>query len=317
VRLSELRFLAAALVLHLALPVAAAIVPARDELAALTDPVTEIEVDVAEASPPVIDERPPPLATDVEPADVEQPVDARTRRMHVAPYLAPTASAERKRAEVDSPPIRTPRTKPGSNEYDLPPGAIPGPGQIPGAGGPSVWQVLPGSAPTARAQGPAAPTATPRRKVDQEAGKRAIEAAVRAKDRKLGLDFPAASAIASVVRRTVRGSEAPYTCLAGFSIALGPQGTTRSVSLIHHQGGTASLWNSITSQVQSALGTRAFPMRSGFEKGAIVSVTVRSMKRKPAGGASRKGLGISFDPSNIGARETRLVSVGFSAEPVQ
>jgi hypothetical protein len=140
---------------------------------------------------------------------------------------------------------------------------------------------------------------------------------MRKKDQKLGLDFPAASAIASVVRTTVRGSEAPYTCSAGFSIALGPQGRTRSVSLLHHQGGSRALWQGVKGQILAALSARQFPMRSAFAKGAIVTVSVNSTTRKPAGGTSRKGLSFSFDPSDIGARKTRFVTVGFSAQPVR
>lgn len=314
-RVSEFRFLAAAMVLHLALPVAAGMAPPRDELAGLDERATvqEIEVDVDERPPRPIDERPLPLPEALDASETPRlPLDP-----HPVPLVAAAASA--RPAESTSPvPTAAPTTgEPGTDEYDRPPPAIPGPGQIPGAGGPSVWQVLPGATSSARAQGPAAPTRIPKRKIDKKAAERALEAGMRKNDEKLGLDFPSASSIASVVRMTVRGSEAPYTCSAGFSIALGPQGTTKSVSLLHHQGGRRALWQGIKGQILAALSARQFPMRSGFAKGAIVTVNVNSTTRKPAGGASRKGLSFSFDPSDIGARKTRFVTVSFSAQPVR
>ncbi|MFP6685948.1 MAG: hypothetical protein VB934_14620 [Polyangiaceae bacterium] len=312
-RVSEFRFLAAALVLHLALPVAAAIAPARDELAGLDErgAIQEIEVDIDDTPPPPIDERPLPLPEDRETSETPRlPLDP-----HRVPYVAPTASARPAESATPTPTAAPMTAKLGTDEYNRPP--IYGPGQIPGAGGPSVWQVLPGATSSGRARGPAAPTTLPKRKIDRKAAERALEAGMLKKDQKLGLDFPAASAIASVVRRTVRGSEAPYTCSAGFSIALGPQGTTRSVSLLHHQGGSRALWQGIKGQILAALSARQFPMRSAFAKGAIVTVSVNSTTRKPAGGTSRKGLSFSFDPSDIGARKTRFVTVGSSAQPVR
>ncbi len=314
-RVSEFRFLAAALVLHLALPVAAAIAPARDELAGLDErgAIQEIEVELDETPPPPIDERPLPLPEDRETSETPRlPLDP-----HPLPHVAPTASARPAESATPTPTAAPVTAELGTDEYNRPPPAIPGPGQIPGAGGPSVWQVLPGATSSGRARGPAAPTTIPKRKIDRKAAERALEAGMLKKDKKLGLDFPAASAIASVVRTTVRGSEAPYTCSAGFSIALGPQGTTRSVSLLHHQGGSRALWQGIKGQILAALSARQFPMRSAFAKGAIVTVSVNSTTRKPAGGTSRKGLSFSFDPSDIGARKTRFVTVGSSAQPVR
>ena len=272
-----------------------------------------MEVDEA---PPPPDERPAPQPIDEDTRPLD-PAEETVTQAQPAPFVEPAASARPKGSAEVAPPAPRGEPKGGDDEYDRPPPAVPGPGGIPGAGGPAVWQVLPGSGGAGRAKGPAAPTTTPKRKIDKKAAERALDAGVRKKDQKLGLDFPAASAIASIVRSTVRGSEAPYTCQAGFSIALNAQGGVRSVSLIHHQGGSAALWNGIKGRVLAALSARTFPMRSSFAKGAIVSVTVNSTKRKPSGGAGRKGLGFSFDPSNIGARETRFVTVGFSAQPVR
>lgn len=77
------------------------------------------------------------------------------------------------------------------------------------------------------------------------------------------------------------------------------------------------MWKQVVQSVRAQLASRTFTMKAAFAKGAIVTVSVRSQLRSPAGEGSREGLGFSFDPSNIGARASRVVSTGVSVSPVK
>ena len=321
-RLNELRFVAAALALHLMLPALAEMAPMSDAIstAPALQPTETFDIDVA--PPP----QPSPTETPTEPEpsdDVQQAVPPTPNRASAAiepPSITTAAPISSATNPDDLPKKPAVITSPGgsaADEYEQPPAMLPGAGKLPGLGGGPIWKTLPDAVENTRPVGPAAPTKIAPRKIDKKAAERAVQDAVRKKDKRFGLDFPAGGAIASVVRATVRDSEAPHVCSAGFSVRIGPSGSTRSVSLLYHQGGTGGLWRGIKQRVFNSLKGRSFPMKSDFSKGAMVNVTVRSTKRKPAGGVSRKGLGISFDPSDIGARDTRMVNVGVSAEPIR
>jgi hypothetical protein len=142
-----------------------------------------------------------------------------------------------------------------------------------------------------------------------------INREIQAKDRTLGLDLPAASTIASIVGGAVRASDLPYDCQGTVQVALGADGKVRSVNVGGYAGGGPAEWRQVASGVEGALKGRTFPMKSGFAKGAVVTVRARSVLRMPSGDGGREGLSFTFDPTNIGARPTRQVttSVGVKA----
>jgi hypothetical protein len=143
-----------------------------------------------------------------------------------------------------------------------------------------------------------------------------IERAIQAKDRTLGLDLPAAAAIAAVVGGAVRAAETPPECVARVAVALGGDGRLQNVSLLSYSGGGSGAWQQVVRSVRAQLAARTFSMKSVFSKGAIVTVTVRSRMRMPSGNGGREGLGLTFDPSNIGSRPKRLVTTGVNVQAV-
>ena len=319
------RFLIAAGVLHLALPAAAAIAPAPDPLRFVYASVRErgeIDVDVDTAIlPPQSSEleRAMPLGTARQPRDPSRPL--------------PPADPNRPPAPMDtSDPLDEPPPNPGEvllaepdapgdvfDEYNLPPspGDLYAPG-TPGIGpsGP-IWQQYPGVIPP---DGPGplpAPTSAPRKTYDRGAATKVIQDSVRAKDRKLGLDFPGRGPIRAAFVSAVYGSDAPYDCSASFSLMVDRNGKVTTVTLGGYAGGDSSTWQAVLKSAKAQLAAATLPMKSAFAKGALVGVNVRSQLKMPGGGTSRDGATISFDVTDLGAKETRVVTAAVSARPIE
>jgi len=310
----------AAAVLHLTLPVAAAIVPESDlgrrlSARAASEP-SEIDIDVAFTGalrPEVPDQRTLPIGArryaHYDPHRPTRPYDP-TRPLPLSP------SAE--------PPIEPHPDDPSADpsmpsEYYQPPSLdeLNGTsGLPPGMGGKRLWQRYPGALPDDPLQMLPAPTQAPKRKVDHQKATKLLRDGMRHKDRKLGLDFPGASAIASVIRGAVRASDAPFDCSGSFSVAVGPSGRVTRVVLNGYQGGTSSTWQAVQKSVKAQLAGRTFALKTAYAKGALVGVTVRSQMKMPGGGTGRSGATLSFDVTDVKARPTRVVSVGVSARPV-
>lgn len=320
--LSDAYFLAAAAVLHLTLPVAAAVLPRAEPPTLLSPPAaherSEIDIDVssAHALHPEVPNRyrtvplEPRHYAHYDPNRPTRPYDPSR-----PPPLSPSAEPPLDRDPDD------PTTDPGlPSEYYAPPsrGELDGhSGRPPGLGGGRLWQRYPGALPDEPLQMLPAPTQTPRRTVDRQRATKILRDGVRAQDRKLGLDFPGASAIASVIRSAVRASDAPFDCTGSFAVTVNAQGRVTQVGLNGYTGGSASTWQAVQKAVKAQLAGRAFPLKSTFAKGAMVSVTVRSQVKMPGGGTGRNGATLSFDVTDVNARPTRVVSVGFSARPVE
>jgi hypothetical protein len=303
----EFPFLLAAAILHLAVPVAAHVVPKPMRVHALLGSrlrPAEIAVDVA-----------------VEPMHWPEPVYqptgfALTDRRRLLPppgseqpppdSTGPTEPTEILPAPSDAPPT--------SNEYEQPPATGDAWG-VPGwPGGSGSWALLP-TEPESRAGSLPAPTKTdPRRTVDSNIAGKVINDAMTTKDRTLGLDLPAAAAVAAVVGNAVRSGDTPDECSASFSVALGPNGKVQSVNLMGFSGGGGGEWRAVQRAAEAALRKQTFPMKSSFAKGAIITVNVRSQMRMPSGDGGLKGLGLSFDPTNIGAHPARHVTWGVGVQ---
>lgn len=165
---------------------------------------------------------------------------------------------------------------------------------------------------------PAAPTKAPKRKYDPEKGTKFVKDGVREGDKKLGLDFPGRGIIRNAFVAAVYSSDAPYTCTANFSVTVSPKGKVTDVSLVGYNGGAASTWAAVRKSAKAQLAAASLVMKSGYSKGAIVGVVVRSEERATSnsGGISRDGAGAKFDISEIGSRRTRYVSAGVNPQPL-
>jgi hypothetical protein len=221
--------------------------------------------------------------------------------------------------------LHAPDGMPTDNDTFNPDGSM---GNAPGAG--VAWG-LPGVDPdlpywalpgapgifTDGADGPAAPTRTKPRKYDPDAATKAVADGVRAKDRKLGLDFPGRGPIRSAFVGATYGSDAPYESRAVFGLSVNPKGKVTSVKYHTHTGGTAGTWRGVAKAAHGQLKGAKLVMKSAFKKGATVTVIITSIKKTPGGGASRDGATINFDVADIGAKATRIVSAAVVPTPVK
>jgi len=154
--------------------------------------------------------------------------------------------------------------------------------------------------------------------VDRDIAGKVVTDAIQAQDRTLGLDLPAAAAVASVVASAVRSGDTPNECKASIAVTLGGNGKVQAVSLVGYAGGGGGEWRAVAASVKSMLKSRTFTMKKAFEKGAIITVAVNSLMQMPAGGSGGlHGMGLSFDTSNIGARPTRQVTTGVTVQAIR
>lgn len=321
------KFMLAAVLLHLALPVAAAVAPASSwrgpALEKTLSKTAEIEVDVsndrtAEPAPAHLDETPLPERR--APLPERQPAPANPVAEPLAapadqpPLREPEAVARGAAASPDSFPLPEPGAEPDPmsrppSEYEV---GGPGLGARSGLGGLPLDALLP-----EHASRHAAPTETTKRTYEVEPARRSIDKAMRIKDAELGLDFPPAAAIAAVLRDAVRGSDAPFECTGSFSVTVSPTGKVSALSLGGFSGGDPATWQLVRKAAFARLSSRNFEMKSSFVSGAQVGVTIRSEHKMPGGGVGRQGASFSFDVADIGAKPVRVVSMSFSAKPLE
>ena len=328
-RVNETPFMVAAFVLHLALPVAAYIAPTRaprfSPAAQTANEHQEIDVDVSnlprQRPPPSDDNAPPPPDSETIPSDAAPRAgtvgDPRAR---AGSLLAPRPDATGDpNAQPDPNAPLTANQGSDTAGHVVPDvyGRAPTAAEVGGPGGPGagpLW-TRPGMVPGESGAGRAAPTRTPQRTHDPHAGTKALKAAMRKKDSKLGLDLPAASAIAAVIRGAVRASETPYECTASLTVTLSGGGKVTAVSLNSFSGGSPGAWQNVRKLVLAQLKGSSFPMKSAYAKGAIIGFGITSAKKSPGGGTGRSGLTLKFDVTDIGAHATRSVKVGWSSRP--
>ena len=321
---ADAKFLLAATALHLiAIPGVAAVAPRwvpSGWVSARQITPYEIDVDVDSALLPTAPEQDAPRFRDRPPSQTapHHPTSTSRRPDEQPLALRPTNTSE-PRVDPDDLLLANPDAEGATDEYLRPPTAeeLYGPPGRPGIGpGGEVWR-QPGVIPDAPSTALPAPTKAPERQYDRQAATKVLQDGVRSKDRKLGLDFPGRGPIRSAFVSAVYSSDAPYTCSAGFSLTVNRSGKVTDVTLIGFSGGSAATWKTVTKTARGALAGATLPMKSGFAKGAVVGVKVSSQVRTPAGGTSREGLTINFDPSDIGAKATRLVSAFVNPQPIQ
>ncbi len=235
---------------------------------------------------------------------------------------------------------RQSRGAPGSAQYpgvdgpDTGTGVEPGPGPadpndgfsapedpgLPGAGpGREIWR---DGKLLALEKAPAAPTEAPKEKLaSRDSANDTIKDVLRKKDKKLGLDLPAAGTVASIIKAQVQGSDAPGNVSATFIVKLGPGGSVTSVSVGAINGGNASMWNAIASSAKGAIAARKLNLTEDYKKGAVITVNVQSKMSMPSGAEVGAGLKLSltqnFDVADIGASPVRVITAPFSVAPVK
>lgn len=235
---------------------------------------------------------------------------------------------------------RQSRGAPGSAQYpgvdgpDTGTGVEPGPGPadpndgfsapddpgFPGTGpGREIWR---DGKLLALEKAPAAPTEAPKEKLaSRDSANDTIKDVLRKKDKKLGLDLPAAGTVASIIKAQVQGSDAPGNVSATFIVKLGPGGSVTSVSVGAINGGNASMWNAIASSAKGAIAARKLNLTEDYKKGAVITVNVQSKMSMPSGAEVGAGLKLSltqnFDVADIGASPVRVITAPFSVAPVK
>jgi hypothetical protein len=315
---SELAFMGVAAVLHLGALYGAHLVPHKNLLAEREyAPLDLIEVEVDEKLRKEEDEK-------VEERVVENIAAANDDR------TARTDETRTRQSRGESGSARFP----GVDGQDTGTGVEPGPGPsdpndgfsapedpgIPGAGpGREIWR---DGKLLALEKAPAAPTEAPKQKLaSRDAANETIKDVLRKKDKKLGLDLPAAGTVASIIKAQVQGSDAPGSVSAVFTVKLGPGGTVNSVTVGAISGGNASMWNAIASSSKSAIAARKLNLTEDYQKGAIITVNVQSKIVMPSGSEVGAGLKLSltqnFDVADIGAKPVRVITAPFSAAPVK
>ena len=317
---TELAFMGVAAVLHVGALYGAHLVPHKNLLAEREyAPLDLIEVDVDEKLEKERDEVAPrtenlAAATNIDRTQRNDETQTRDRR---------------NRSETGS------ATFPGVGGDDTGAGVDVGPGPsvdpndgfsapedpgIPGSGpGREIWR---DGKLLALEKAPAAPTEAPKEKLaDRDAANTAIKDVLRKKDKKLGLDLPAAGTVASIIKAQVQGSDAPGNVSATFIVKLGPGGTVTSVSVGAINGGNASMWNAIASSAKGAIAARKLNLTEDYKKGAVITVNVQSKMAMPSGAEVGAGLKLSltqnFDVADIGASPVRVITAPFSVAPVK
>ncbi len=224
------------------------------------------------------------------------------------------------------PAAETPPTGPAPSEYeDAPPGA--NTWQMPAGslGGPPVYTLrnaIPDQGPA-----PAAPTTAPAaKKVDRDKANEILTADVLERNKKLGLNLPAAGTVASILKSVVWASDAPQESKASFQIVLGPDGKVQSVRVGSANGGSAAIWEAVAANLKASLASQSLKLNGDYAKGAIITINVQSKMQMPSGNKSgdplslnvgKGGPGGTFDLADIGARPIRQVLANFNVVPIK
>lgn len=323
---SEISFLVAAAVFHIAGIGVAGTVARRFARAdqRMMQPIQAIDIEVgppltlpaANIAPPgKIDDTPKPER----PEDKPPPAAAA-----VAPASGPVGPG---RPGPGPGPEGTVNPAPGpapapSGEYAGPAGPMgPGGGVLngpPGLSGP-IW-AMPGILPSA-APPPPAPTVAPApREVDKDIAGKLIRQALNEKDKKIGLDSPAAGTVASTLRDAVQSSDTPGDSRASFEIRINAAGQVVGIKVLRSNTGDPAMWARIAQAASARLAGRGLVLSGDYAKGAVVTVDVVSTIQAPSGGNGSpklQGAGVGFDISDIGAHKRRVVRVSHRVVPMK
>ncbi len=321
------RFLIAAALLHGSIPVLARVAPEAPRLlvARSSRPFLEVEVEVEPATlrRPPARRAPGPEERAPDPARDDARLAARDRRREERDFTLPAPTPDSSADPTTEPgPPPDPGVLPAPtapvDEYGGPPPPE-GVAIAPGLGGAPIWQipgVLPDSAPP-----PPAPTVAPRRP-DTPVNKAGelLSDAMRAKDKGLGLDLPAAGTVASAVVEAVRAADTPPVARTTFEVQVSGAGKVLSARMVSTTAGAVDLWSRVASAAVARLASRKLAMTAAFTKGARIYVSVVSSVRMPSGatsGVQVQGAGAAFDLSDIGAHASRVISSSFKVVAIE
>jgi hypothetical protein len=208
--------------------------------------------------------------------------------------------------------------EPQPDEYDDPenPGFT-----MPGLNGSKVWQ-LPDVGGELGKNGPPAPTDTPRtKKVSRDKANDVLASAIKDKDKKLGLQLPAAGTVGSAARDIVWSSDLPETTQGTIVVQLGPDGNVVSVTIASQGPGTAAQWQAVAANLKASLSGRGLKLTDEYKKGAIITVSILSKMQNPSatdpGSPVHFGTTTTFDVSDIGAKPIRQVIPSVNVMPVK
>jgi hypothetical protein len=182
-----------------------------------------------------------------------------------------------------------------------------------------VW-TIPGAVPENGRPAPAPTTPGAPREVDKNIAGKVLNEELKARDKNLGIDLPAAGTVASAIGNAVRGSEAPNEGRATFVVRLSPTGQVLDVRLASSSAGNQDVWQRAAQAAAAALRGKSLTMTGAYKAGATVYVDVASAVVLPdgtKGGVKRQGAGVGFDLSNIGANPTRVVKTSFRVVPAK
>jgi hypothetical protein len=188
---------------------------------------------------------------------------------------SPKAPGEPSTAEKPSAgPSKTP-----PDEYGGPPDPGVGVTSLPPGLGTPLW-TLPGAIPSGAPAAPAPTTLAPR-PVDTAVAGKVLNGSLRSRDKTLGLQVPAAGAIATSVADAVR-SGGPLDARASFEVSLSADGHVNGVRLLKASGGDAAGWERVVASAKGALQKRGLEM-GGEGRPVTVIVKVESSVEYPAG----------------------------------
>jgi hypothetical protein len=321
----ESKFLLAALAAHGVFLFVAWLTPAPKYDVDEDKPLDVVEIELPK-DPEKEDVREENVDRVVEPGAVaERPRDpSRPDTPDARPSRGSTAAPDATGDPAAEPPVAAGPAPPANEYEDAPPGA--NTWSMPGAPGGMKVYALRGGMPDVAAA-PAAPTEAPRaQKVDRNKANEILSADIRDKDKKLGLNLPAAGTVASFVKNAVWGSDVPTESRATIQIALDANGKVTSVRVTGQSAGAAGTWDAVAASVKASLSGQTLKMSGDFSKGAIITVNVQSKMQMPSGNKQgdpvslnlgKSGPGGSFDLADIGAKPIRQVLTPFSVQPIK
>ena len=311
-----------AIAVHLAVPLAARLAPVSSRpLSARSSGSQRLEaIDVEVASlPPGRAEGSEAGMRSGEPRLDRGPVDPRRRRGAAAEVGEPQASTPSTPAPSALPPA----------EYDTPPDDGRDAVLAPGLDGKPIW-AIPGAVARPDVPAPAPTTGDAPRAVDRDIAGQLLRGDQAARDKRLGLDLPAAGTVASAVADAVRGTDAPGASKATFEVRLDPAGRVLWIRAVRSMGGSPEIWDRVARLATARLAKAKLAMTGAYAAGATVVVDVVSVVQLPAGnpvGASEMvkpgpptgtvGGGFKFDLSNVGAHGGRNVTSSYRVFPAR
>jgi hypothetical protein len=129
--------------------------------------------------------------------------------------------------------------------------------------------------------------------VDPESANHALARTLRSRDKKVGVNVPAARIVVGTVSTTMRAMPLPHNAHATFEVTLAPGGKVTGARVVSSSAGDAAAWDAAAKSVASSLANRRLELGPDASKtGVTVRVSVTQKHVYPAGSAK----GIEMKP---------------------